>query len=336
MIDLGYILQRARRVAWRHKTLWVFGFLASLGLAGLRLGVVSRNVWERAAQELPPDLARGVLDFLNSPWSTVAFVFIVLLVLAMSAGFMLLSSLARAAIVAQVQAAEERGSTGLRAGWEAGKLHAWPVLLLRLLLGIPTLLALLGGAVLALAWMLPALTGVRWPEGTLFAQVVPRLVASACLLPAIGLLLFASIPLGVLLRLAIPACVFEQRGVRESIRRAVETGRRHLGHTALLWLVQLIVTVVVAVVLGLPLALAAAALSVGALAVGFASLLWSIGLTFLIGLLVWLAAAAVRGVAEAYVSTMWTLAYREMHGLGLTGEAITLPQAGGEVERGWG
>jgi hypothetical protein len=43
-------------------------------------------------------------------------------------------------------------------------------------------------------------------------------------------------------------------------------------------------------------------------------------LALAIGLLVWLVGAAVTGVAETFSSAAWTLAYRDLTGLGLTGE----------------
>ena len=47
---------------------------------------------------------------------------------------------------------------------------------------------------------------------------------------------------------------------------------------------------------------------------------WSIGLAALVGLTGWLAWGVLGGAIETFVSAMWTLAYREMHGLGKTGE----------------
>ena len=133
--------------------------------------------------------------------------------------------------------------------------------------------------------------------------------------------MLASIPLNVLLRLAVRARVIEGLGVRESMRRAWATARQHWGVVIVLWLVQVAGTVAALAVLGLPLLVGAVALSAAAIAVGLVSFLWSIGLTALVGLIGWLAGGAVGGVIETFVSAMWTLAYREMHGLGLTGEA---------------
>jgi len=319
MIDLAYVLREAWGTGWRHKRLWLLGFVASLGVVGLRTGVASRTEWERAAQELPPNLGQAVLRFLSSPYFTVVALLAVLLILAGAFGLAVLNAIGRAALVDQVRAAEERGSVAVRAGWQEGKRQLWPVLALRSILGLPELIAgpILAG--LAAYWMFAAPAGSGWVGGDPITQVAAVMGLLVCLLPLAGLLWVVSIPLKVLLRLAVRARVLEGLGVRESMRRAWATARAHWAATILLWLVQVVGTAIVILVLGLPLLVGAAALSSGAVAVGLVSLLWSIGLTVVVSLVGWLAAAALGGLIEILVSAMWTLAYREMHGLGLTG-----------------
>jgi hypothetical protein len=45
-----------------------------------------------------------------------------------------------------------------------------------------------------------------------------------------------------------------------------------------------------------------------------------IALTLIVGLLAWLVGSAANSVAETFLSAAWTLAYRELAGMGLTGE----------------
>jgi hypothetical protein len=45
-------------------------------------------------------------------------------------------------------------------------------------------------------------------------------------------------------------------------------------------------------------------------------------LALIAGLLVWLVGAGVNSVVEGLTSTVWTLAYRDLMGLGLTGEDV--------------
>jgi hypothetical protein len=146
----------------------------------------------------------------------------------------------------------------------------------------------------------------------------------ACLLPAICLAVLLSVPLSVLQRLAVRACVLEERGVRESIRFAWSMSRERLGPLALVWLILLCVEVGVMMAVFLPLVLVMVALMAVSLLAAVFSPLAFVGLVFLIGFSTWLLGSAVNGVVETFLSAVWTLTYRELTGLGLTGEE-TLP-----------
>lgn len=320
VMDLSYVLRRAWEILWRHKTLWLFGFIVSLGTVGARASVGSRGVWERAARELPPELERITLDFLSSPYLVVATVALALLAVVVSTGLTLLGALGRAALVDQVRAAEEHGVVELRAGWRAGTHHLWLVFLLRLLFGLPVALVTLVGILPATIGILVALVERQRPELAIASLFLMPLTIIACLIPAVCLAVLLSAPLNVLLRLATRSCVLEGRSVRDGIARAWMMLREHIGLMTLLWAVQLLATIVTMIVVGLPLMAVGFGLLAVALVTSLVSLLLSIALALVAGLLMWLVGAAIYGVVETYASTMWTLAYRELTGLGLTGE----------------
>ena len=193
-MDLGYVLRRAWEITWQHKPLWLCGFLVSLGTVGARVGIGSggtRGGW--IGREYPPEVQRAVSGFLSSPYSIVAVVVLVLLVVAIGVGLTVLGALGRAALVDQVQAAEDRGGVSLRAGWEAGGRHLWAVFLIRLLLGLPA-------AGVTLTGMLPATAMLFWVAGQERPEVViPGVFALpvallTCVFPAICLAV-ASFPL---------------------------------------------------------------------------------------------------------------------------------------------
>jgi hypothetical protein len=146
-----------------------------------------------------------------------------------------------------------------------------------------------------------------------------------CVFPAICLAVMLSVPLSVLWRLAVRACVLEGYGVRQSIARAWAMLREHLGSLALVWLILLGVGVGVTIVIGLPLALVAMLLGTVALLTVLVSPLLPLALALIGGLLTWLVGAAFRGVVETFTSAVWTLAYRELTGMGLTGEETSSP-----------
>lgn len=318
VIDLGYILRRAWEITWRHKILWLFGFLVSLGMVSARLGTSSSR-WESVTRELPPEMQRRISGFLGGPYLVVAIVVLVLAGIALSAGLALLGALARAALVDQVRTAEDVGIATLRSGWEAGRRHLWTVFGIRLLLGLPIIVATVIGA-------LPVVgTALLIAGRDRLAVLVPgvfviEFALFACLLPAICLAVLLSVPLSVLQRLAVRACVLEERGVRECVRSAWSMSREHLGPLALVWLILLCVGVGVMMVVFLPLVLVMVALMAISLLAAFFSPLAFVGLVFIIGFSAWLLGAAVNSVVETFSSAVWTLTYRELTGLGLTGE----------------
>ena len=318
-MDLGYVLRRAWEVTWRHKVLWLFGFLVSLGIVGRRVGIGSGGRWEWPVRELPPEVQRAITDLLSSSTFTVVIAALVLLALAVGIGLALLGALGRAALVDQVQAAEEQGVASLGAGWQAGRRHLWMVFLIRLLLGLPV------GVVVSTGVLPVAGTGLMIarhtrPEVALPGVLVMPVVLFTCLVPAICVAALLSVPFGVLRRLAVRACVLEGCGVRQSIVRAWAMLREQAGPLALVWLILFGAGIGVTIVVVLPLALVAlSVVAVSVLAV-FTSPILSVALVLIVGLLTWLVGAACNSVVETFSSAVWTLAYRELTGLGLTGE----------------
>ena len=318
-VDLGYVLRRAWEVTWRHKVLWLFGFLVSLGIVGRRVGICSGGRWEWPVRELPPEVQRAIADLLSSSTFAVVIAALVLLVLAVGIGLALLGALGRAALVDQVRAVEERGVASLRAGWQAGSRHLWMVFLIRLLLGLPV-------GVVASTGVLPVVgTGLMIVRHTRPEVAIPGVLAMpvilfTCLFPAICVAALLSVPFGVLRRLAVRACVLEGCDVRQSIVRAWAMLREQVGPLALVWLVLFGAGIGVTIVVALPLALAALSVVAVALVAVFTSPILCVALVLIVGLLTWLVGAACNSVVETYSSAVWTLAYRELTGLGLTGE----------------
>jgi hypothetical protein len=319
MMQLRYVFRRACEITWRHKTLWLFGFLVSLGTVGTRVGTGSGGRWGRLAQELPLEAQRAIVDFLSSPCFTVAMVVLALLALIIGIGLALLSALGRAALVDQVRAVEEHGAVNLRAGWQAGWSHLWPVFLIRLLLGLPVaVMTLIGGLSIVGTWFLVG--GQEWPEAAVPGGVWILLTFFACSLPAICLAVLLSVPTSVLQRLAVRACVLERCGVQHSITRAWTMLWEHLVLLAFVWLSLAAVGIGVMVLISLPLVLVAMSLVAAALLAAFISPPLSVVLVSIIGLVLWLVGAAFHSVVETLMSAVWTLVYRELAGLGLTGE----------------
>jgi hypothetical protein len=321
-MELGYILRRAWRITWEHRLLWVFGCLTSLGVMGTRLGV-SGGQWELAVQELPPEVQQPITAFLEGPHFVLVAVIFSVLGLVAGVGLSLVGSLGRAGLVHQTRAAEDYGVIVLKGGWLAAKDHFWQVFVIRLLLGLPVGVVLLLGLLPAVAARLYFLNQEQ-PEIAMLGGLAEGLVGMTCFTPAACLSVLLSIPIGVMQRLAVRACVLEKLGVRASVARAWEMLRENLGGLTLMWLALLGIGIASVLVILLPFALLWVLLwAVARLTVVYSSLL-SLGLTLALGLLMWLAGVVGGGVAETFFSATWTLAYRDLTGMGRTGEEAAL------------
>jgi hypothetical protein len=318
-VELGYVLRRAWHITWAHRRLWVFGALVSLALIGARLGV-SGSQWGLAAQELPPEVQQPIITFLENSRSATATVIWTVVGIVVGVGLTLLGSLGCVGLVHQTRAAEAYGIVVLKGGWLAAKRHLWQVFVIRLLLGLPV-------GVVALLGLLPGIVARLYvlnhaqSEATLLGELAAGLLRVTCFAPAACVSAALAIPIGVMQRLAVRACVLEKLAVRAGIARAWEVLREHLGRLALMWLALLCIGIAAALVILLPLALLGTLLWAAArLTVVYSSLL-SLGLTLAVGLLVWLAGVVGGGVTETFFSAVWTLAYRDLVGMGRTGKA---------------
>jgi hypothetical protein len=317
--EIGYVFRRAWEITWRHKALWVFGFLAQLGAVAGHVVAGSSSRWDQLLRGSLPQVRRAIADFTHGPYVAVAVAAMALLCIAIGLALALLSARGRAAMVDQVQAAESRGTVALQAGWLAGKRQLWPVFFIRLLLGLPVVGAVLGGMLPFIGTSFLTARQDR-PEIVIPGVLAATLASLTCLLPGLCLAVVIAIPLSVLRRLAVRACVLEGLSVRESIVRAWTLLQEYLGSLALLWMILLGIGIGLMIVLGLPLVLVMASLVMLTTLTVFISPLLFVALTAVTGLAVWLAGAAVNGVVETFFSACWTLAYRELAEMGLTGE----------------
>jgi hypothetical protein len=323
-MDVGYILRRAWPITWRHKTLWLFGLLVGLGTASARLGMVSVQ-WDLVVEELPPEVQGSIADFVSSPYVAVVVALFVVLGLAAGVGLLLLNALGRIGLVNQARAAEEYGVTVLKGGWLAGKRHLRKVFIIRLLLGFPTGVLILAGALPSI--VIQFVTVGQEPELVVLGDLGAEILRLTCDAPAWCTAALLSVPLGLLQRLAVRACVLEDLDTRGGLARAWEMSREHLGRLALVWIILFGIGAGALLVLGMPLgAMWLLLLSIARWSI-LASPLLSVALTLLVQLLTWLVLVFVIGVAETFSSATWTLVYRELTGIGRTGEE------GGALER---
>lgn len=313
------ILSRAWTMMRQYRALWLFGFLFALtgGQSGLNLFNGGGNGGDGSGQPSGgpgqfPNIQVPDVDWTIVAWIAVAVVAVLLL---LGAAALVVRYVAETALMAGVDEIESTGAAlsvrhGLRLGWSR---QAWQLFLTDVVIYLP--LALGGLALLATA----ALPLLLW-----LTQVVPLAVLGTLITVALELLVFLGlIVLGLVLSVVMPyvrrRVVLDKQGVLDALRQSTQLARASLVDTGLMWLLLTAMRIVWSLVM-IPVVIAVVlvAVVVGGLPAGLAYLIsqsWVapavIGGTLF--LLVFIPSTAfVEGLFEAYVSTSWTLTYREL------------------------
>ena len=350
-MDYGKVLKRAWHHAWHYRALWVLGIILVLtmfswgtpplydfdgdreswqGISITRLD--GETFWQAAQRTLRAEIdeANRELDRFFAEVlgirvrSNVVAYSAVLLGIAVTATIVagIARYISEAALIRTVDEVERTGKRigvwkALGMGWSRS---AWRLFLIDVLVHIVGILAgiVVFGAILG---PLPL-----WVERAEFVIFIGAFLTAGFLLMGIALMIAVATALSLVRRLAWRACAQQDLGVFASIRRGAVVLRKHLPDVGLVWLLT------VAVRWGWRLAIAPIALLLvgvgtmvgglpGVLVGGLTSLATSGDLPVFIGIavgvplfLLVLVAPLVFlvGLREVFLSTIWTLTYREL------------------------
>jgi hypothetical protein len=296
-MDYGKILKRAVDITWRHRALWVFGFLLAL-FGGGGGGGGGQGIQYRIDQS---DLARP-------EWAWGLVLLVLVLVLVFSVLSIVLNNISRGALIDMVREVEETGDTHVRSGWRSGRSRLGSLIGIDVVTVIPAFIAAMALILLALAPLLLLLAhrDVLTALGILLTVVLS--------LAVILVLIVGGTALGIVREFAYRRCVLEGKAVWQSIREGYQMVRANLRNAGLMWLVLFGVDLAVRVIT-VPLALVGFGLAAGAGAAVYAasqSMANAIVVGLVLALPTLLVMAAVSGVYLVFRSAAWTLAYREL------------------------
>lgn len=232
---------------------------------------------------------------------------------------------AEVALIRMVDNYEETGERltfreGFRLGWSP---TAWRLFLIDLVINLPTLI------VFGLLFVLAFAPLFLWGTGVTSIGVVGTVAAIGFFFVWVLAVIVASTILNLLKLFFRRACAIEKLGVIDSIRRGYRVVREHLKDVGLMWLIMFGINIAWTFVM-IPVFLLAGllALLVGGMAffifAGLGSLLagsatpWVIAgvLVIPIFLLIFMVPVGfVGGLRETFVSSTWTLSYREVTAL---------------------
>jgi hypothetical protein len=340
------ILKRAWHILINYKTLWVFGFILALTTASMsgRGGGGSSSSHGNGnnfnfnfgqTTRIMPQLSEigkdvnGVWNNLSAEFTratganlTLVIVIAVLVLLLLAVVFTIGNLVSEVAMIKMVDGYENTGAKitwkqGFRLGWSRS---AWRLFLIKLVVG----LVVLFGIALALGCV-----GVPFFLGGASNNHpnVGMIIAGVGLF---FLFLFAAIILALTLSLVLEpvyrACVLEDLGVFESIKRGWKLVRANFKDTFLMWIILLGIQIGFLVVI-IPVALIAAGVGL-AIGGGSGVAIYLLGATAMaknaamipaaiVGVLFFLLILIipltfVEGLKETYLSSAWTLTYREL------------------------
>jgi hypothetical protein len=344
------ILKRAWTILWSYKTLWVFGILFALTTAegfnapnnGSRVTVSPETQqWRpipaeelqglpqelgQAAEDLNRELADGVpQEWINTLIGiTVALVCLALVLAVVSAFVHYVSQTALIRMTDRYEASGEKVNwrTGFRLGWSR---PAWRIFLIDVLLSI----AMFVIVVLLFAFAaVPAVLSILL--GGLAVFGIWAAIAGTLMTVGLGMLaVFATIVMGAVLAMVREVvyreCVLRGRGVLDSIGFGLKTLRANFKDVFLLWLLLLALQIVyfiaaipaVFILLAMGLVIGGVAGALLYLALQAGSMVTAVIVAVIVGVLLLSAVVGIpmtflRGLRETYLSTAWTLGYREI------------------------
>jgi hypothetical protein len=233
----------------------------------------------------------------------------------------------------QEQTGEQRkGREGFRMGWSR---TSWRLFLIDLVIDIPTAIVFLILFALVFAPLL------LWGFGIAEIGWLSVAFTSGLFFLFIFLAIIASQAIGLVKQFARRVCALEDAGVFDSIRRGFKLLRKQLKEAGLMWLILVGVNIGYPIVVGIfaILLLAIAAVIGGGIgllsgltanALGAAQPIltgFSVGVPLFL-LLIILPLLLLGGLKEVFVSSTWTLTYRELRALAsLKAEALPEPAA---------
>ena len=309
------VLKRAWHIVWSYRALWVFGFILALtaGGRGSSSGRVANNWGQYSTDRIPPE----VVSTLIAIGIGLACLIVLLVIVAAIARYV-----AATALIRMVDDHEETGQKrsirqGFRMGWSRS---AFRLFLIDVAVSLPTAVVFILLFALALAPLL------LWATDVEAAGVIGTVITVGLFIIVILLAIVVALILSVLKPFFQRVCVLQHMGVAESIRQGYAMVKQNLKDVGLMWLITVGLRIGWAILM-IPVGLLLVVVSGG---LGGVLALLAGGLTGLAfeGAVPWIVAGVVGipifilvlvaplsflgGLFEVFLSSTWTLTYREL------------------------
>ena len=280
-MEYGKLLNRSVNIVWQNKFLIVLGILASLVNGGFNGGGGGNGNGQPIG-----DLGQFP-EFREEIAGLAVGAIIALVCVAVFIGIVLwaISTIARGGLIAGVDTIESGEKSSFRQAWSAGWQKAWTLLGIGILPAIPGLILFVVGLLALGAYGgIFALLGEGFAEPAGAAGLAIAVVLIACIVIPIVLVL------SILRNFAERACMLENLGVIDAYRRGTSVLMANLGEAIILFLLQIAIFIILGILLFIP------------------------GLILIICCCLWPLLLVVQGAISAFLSALWTLAWRTWTG----------------------
>jgi hypothetical protein len=344
IMDYTKVLKRAWQILWRYRALWLFGFILALTTVSYRSPIANFNFGSSAFDRpslrntLPEDykfpegfyeaidefsrlIREGIPPDVMNTMIAIGIglgVFILLLVIVGK----ILRYLSETALIRMVDEYEKTDKSrsiryGFRIGWSR---TAWRLFLIDLAIDFPVILIIL----LLLAVVIAPF--LLWAFGEIALGVVATIVAIGFFFLLILLVIVIGIALGMLKPFFRRVCALDGLSAIAAIRKGYLVVRQNFKDVAMMWVILFgikigwgilmipvsILSFILAVILGGATALGVGALT-GLFSAGAQPWIFAVVAGFPIFLVaIVLPIAFLNGLKATFISSTWTLTYREI------------------------
>jgi hypothetical protein len=328
-MNFGHIIKRAWQLVWRYRFLWWLGILAlftegSLGSApnfnfysgGSSLfngnsnqtpSTIPNIDGSSLIKDVPRVLGTQTSNFFNNDWGKLAIIIfiVILLLLILCLVIFYFSYCAKAGLILSVNSLEEgKENYNFKIAFHQGRRFFWRLFGMNLLMG---LLVFLSIGVLSVPVIIVLVLN----------QSITSIVAVILYAIFVFLLLFIFlIYLSIVLKIAERALVLNNWGITKSLNFGQKIIKGQFGNTFLTWLIS------VGLELGYGLALLIVLTCLGAILIILGIIIYFIakwvGVAIycsIFGLALLVLIFALNGYFTAFISSYWTLAYRQIQKL---------------------
>lgn len=304
-LDFGGLLTRAWGITWKHRVLWIFGILASLGRGGGGSSGGSSGfdgngqspITPDGNFNLPPELER----FLGANGEGAILGVIIGLMclgLLLAVVLIVLQTLGTGGLIGGIEKADATGSVTFGEAWGLATSKFLRLLGLTLIIAIVSFVA-------ALIVIVPSA----------LLAVATLGIGLLCLFPVICVFAIALMLLGLIVQFAQIGVVVDDLSVFDALRRGWELFRANLANVIILAVIIGVIAAIIGVVVALPLAftifpvvagMAGFATENQALAAG------GIGLALVCFCLYLPVLLVATGILQTWTTAAFTLAYKQL------------------------